>query len=618
MTDNLIKFSLIILFNSIQASILKLEYFNCCGYSIRDPIKQEHKQNDFYSIILKQSTRKYFPVTIERGLNTSTLIPEIFRSMKYECFIHLLVSWDKKLVSHLPLSDNNYDASFRRATYMIAFSSKFNIKSVKLRALRELEIRVFLLELSIMPSVSGFFITTIKWRYPCPICNIVWLIRPSERLQNYHQTNYQKHWKEARHNYDTRGHRNRPENDLSCGILILWLTYEVQSAPKRCALKEVIVESIIAASKLNLTVGIGQSGPLINVHFVALEFKETHAQLDFERCLQPQLLYCIHTERQDMPQQNIWYSSVENSVWISICLSIFCVATLHYSKKRILPTKHRSCEHFFNAIFLKLRILLKQNTGHNRTLILLIEFTFFIVLCVYENFLMLNLVIKSPVPAYENFTQLMMNNYTYLTGFSQNEDLWVEKTFGTKNKYATMRLAGNFRWELSIDFFKSLFWSQQDGRKYVLPDLHMTQDVIIQYVNEIVGWKYTCYKMIPVETDFSTRWTFTLFVSSVSHLLQKAKRKLEEMGAYALLESGTALHTSLRRKSIKEQMSISDKDWIAHQKNGGKHQQKYYTITLDNCYVILWVTFVLACLALILLPIENTVKRFRLSEVMRY
>jgi len=163
---------------------------------------------------------------------------------------------------------------------------------------------------------------------------------------------------------------------------------------------------------------------------------------------------------------------------------------------------------------------------------------------------------------------------------------------------------------------KAFFWPRPDGKKYVVYDNYIHPTILIDIVQEVVGWKYSCYTLVPVNPTFPPLMMYFTFISCLSRYLQKAKRLLEAMGAYKLYRKGEDFDLQMSKQNFTRQVNSDDLDWRNYLAQGGKLQQKYYMITFGNLYSIVCIALWLFGVAFVSLAVEIISARNLKQEIL--
>jgi len=147
-----------------------------CSFFLKDTTESNYHQDDLHSQIILRKFRKE-PGVIQRGLSSisTELHPSVFRSMRYECFIHIRVSWGSIFPSEeLPylLDYNPGNPLLRYATYWIFFSGNKLFKEIDIIHMRQMQHRIFVMMFNLvrLKSKIGLFLATSKLVFYCALC----------------------------------------------------------------------------------------------------------------------------------------------------------------------------------------------------------------------------------------------------------------------------------------------------------------------------------------------------------------------------------------------------------------------------------------------------------------
>jgi len=152
----------------------------------------------------------------------------------------------------------------------------------------------------------------------------------------------------------------------------------------------------------------------------------------------------------------------------------------------------------------------------------------------------------------------MNKNYTYYASKEFSENAWIQETFLWKNSF---ELYNDLNILNSVESIKKYLWPGKSGKKHVINDFGIHSKTAIGNLQEVIGWKYRCYQMVPSEPAFTPRWVFTKFCTGISKRLQKSMQKLEEMGAYVLFEKGRDFFAEIGRQRLRKKTNETDFDW---------------------------------------------------------
>jgi len=169
-----------ILDNTVCSSLFLPQTFETCGIFLSDFQSTSNEQGDVVQEIIEhlQLTQKTSPSSIiENELTHRDLHPDIFRSMKYECYLYVHINFRKKLFSTIPrMKNSSQSALYQKALFLIVVNNNphYMVSTKRLYLQRERQYRVFVNRINMNLGYNPFkekpFVLYKRYFF-CTFCN---------------------------------------------------------------------------------------------------------------------------------------------------------------------------------------------------------------------------------------------------------------------------------------------------------------------------------------------------------------------------------------------------------------------------------------------------------------
>jgi len=318
----------ILIFSSIYVS----ESFETCGIFLTDfqPIPKGqsgivHEIIEYFH--LKQEVSTSF--IIKNKLAQREILPDIFRSMKYDCFLHVHINFGKDLFSTIPPFETPQKcALYQKAMFLIVVRSEFRdiINYKTWFANFDREYRIFVSKIEMAPHYNQrreeqfVFYRTYFFCSFCKLC----FIRVNTMNLNYLSmtlSSVEKYWDPiyAIHYY-TANSKFQAKIDKFCRLKNAMYLYGVSH---ECASYVVLIQLIAYASGHNFTLKPHFSLyydfdkiPQIfeNDQYNGFEKSSKYSSPMLKTYQYPSIIYCFNLGRQTIAEANMWTKYVPGDV----------------------------------------------------------------------------------------------------------------------------------------------------------------------------------------------------------------------------------------------------------------------------------------------------------------
>jgi len=440
------------------SSFLLPESFEACGIFLADFQPISNKQTDVtHEIIehLQLNQNSLRSVIIENDLTKKDIHPDIFRSMKYDCFLHVhinfgnilsLVNFKKGIFSSIPPFETPLQSAlYQKALFLIVTnSSPYKMKTEESWCLHfERQYRVFIIRINTTLHYNQHrtkpFVFYQRYFF-CSLCKRG-LIRVNAKYTNFLSlklSSFQNKWIYAEHYYMV-SENSLVKNDEFCRRKNVMYLYRVKA---NCAAYVMLIQMIVFASGLNFTTKL-YKGKYFDYSKIP-QISENQQYSGLEEHLQfsspvlkhykfPSIIYCFNLGRQTIAESNMWTKYVALDIWalVGLCLVLFAILNANnYSRKIKLKLILQDAVQFADSFLKIIGLILRQSWSYSWKLLGVLELLLSILLSVYENCITASVVVPVVPQPFLHTRELYNNNYTFVTevlSFDRvNEYLYTE------------------------------------------------------------------------------------------------------------------------------------------------------------------------------------------------
>jgi len=605
--------------------------FETCGTLLKDTQPNSMERGDIiHEIIEHLQLKQKNPqsLIIKNILSQRKLHPNIFKSMKYDCFLHVHINFGKKLFSTIPAFITPLQSALYQKALFLIFTKRyprnmFNGETWYLQ--HERQYRIFIIRIKTTPyhekhreklfaSSEAFFF--------CTFCKggLVQLRNPMKTPNQFSLTlqSLQKDWvPEFAEHYDIGDDKKELANEEACRKSDVMKLYDQRV---NCNPNTIIARMIIFASECNVTLKLIASRdhydlskkPRIIVYSRRTEFGlYRYSSPIFRRYDYPSIIYCFNLKRVTVAQKNMWTKYVPMDTWALVGLCLLVLSILSTAQGSVIHKKSFKCltQNLFLLVnsFVKLMgILSRQSWNHKWKLFGLVEIMFSILIAVYENSITAEVVVPLVPQPFGNTRELFNNNYTFVAQFLPDDRMynrmysWLSDEYDTKNHPRVLK-ASDFA--NIVKWLKRFFLQPLEGKKYAIVG-DLSKNYHFRAVTFVKEKNHTCYQMYPKETAFVAQPIHIMFESAVASSLQKGVSLLQAFGFIRAFEAcedfvGYSVALGYTRKMADQYgyKGITYKDL----KN---NRLKESMVILGNLRLILYLTITLILVAGVCLILE--------------
>jgi len=538
------------------------EILEPCGIFVRDFHLISNGQADFLHWTIDHLQLKLTrpqSLIIQTELSQRDILPDIFRSMKYDCYLYVHINFVHDLFSTIPLpSWESLNSPVKSVLYKKALFLRFVIRNPfelftdenrKLQLDRPYRLFVFRLQMTGNYYQNG----THQQDFPemyffCAFClpGLVRLNLMTAHTLSATLLTFKTSWgpEFAEHYYSVYEEANL-EDEKFCAKQNAMYMYRVNI---KCNYYVALAQLIVFASGNNFTLNLKlYSAQLHLLKIPTLSENSKSSNFEYHhkyssptlRCYRhPSIIYCFNLRREAIADQNMWTKYVPQSIWTFVVLFVLTNAflnTLTNSQKIVLNFLSQKITLFVNSCFKSVRVIIRQSWGHKWKLFGVLELLFSPLLSLYENSITVNVVVPLDPKSFTNTKELYNNNYTFVVqhyDFTSIHD-WLSGKYNMANR-------SRF---LSVKYFdnpniwvEKFFMTQPNQIKYaIIGDL--SQFFHFRVVTYLKERNDTCYQMYPPEAAFYSDPVYYSFPSAASSSMHKSVLFLQAHGFSSAFEN---------------------------------------------------------------------------------
>jgi len=524
-----------------ETSILVSETFQSCGIFIKDSQPISSKQGDIiHSIIdhLRLKQRISSPLIVKNKQSKRELHPNIFRSMKYDCYLYVHVNFGKDLFSTIPSFKNPLlSALYQKALFLIIVKRNphdmFTGASWKLQLERQSKIFVLRFQINFLfhrrPNENP--LNFLRKYFFCTFCNEGLVELVQENIFSLNLLSFEKNWihEFAEHYYFIKD-ENELANEEKCRKSDVMALYDDDN---KCQNSQMLARMVIYASGCNFTLKLRRDYDSLEIPQVFVDSHDTkfeaykYSSPILSHYKYPSIIYCFNLERESVAQTNMWTKYVPLETWSLVGLCLLLLSILNAAKGSLQNRKSVECtvQNFFllvNSMVKILGILSRQSWSHKWKLFGLVEIMFGTLILVYENSITAGVVVPSVPEPYKNTRELYNENYTFVV--KQNSfvgtsryNRWLSDEYDTKNHPKVVGVSSLARINT---WLKRYFLEPYGGDKYaIVGDLSKNYHFrAVTFVKEKTTLVIKCFQR-------KLRLRLSLFITSLDPLWHLRCRK---------------------------------------------------------------------------------------------
>jgi len=553
----------------IQDSFASLpETFETCGIFLQDfQSNTSFDQGDLiYQIIdqLQQNHKMPQSLIIATKLFQKEIYPNIFRSMKYDCYLYAHINFGPDMFSTIPSFENQLQSAlYKKATVLIFINSwPYDMLTTKSRLSHfDSQYRMFVVQIQMTlhnlhnQSRSKLLIFNEIYFFCC-FCELLLIPLNVTSPNNYLSlklTSFEKIWMPlfTHHYYQVLGKYDLETQEL-CRQKSMIDFYRKNM--QKCSTHNTLTGMIILASGVNFTIKL-----YISQYYDYSKKPQFFDNLGYSKFLSnylspvlniykyPSIIYCLNLGSVAIAETNMWTKFVSMNVWGLVGLTIVVLAMLNAlsgSCKKL--TKCILIVRFLNSFLKLLRILCRQSLSHKWRLLGVIELLFSaFLISMYENSITVSIVVPLVPKPFPNPRELYNNNYTFVVQeYSLNVYNWIYAKFDSVSGSTPRVLSEPNFWRIDTWLEKYFLGNESGTKKYaIVGDLsthyHFPAVTFLKEKND------TCYQMFPTEEGFYPQDFYFAFASSAAPVLNRGVFLLQAFGFLRVLEIAKNFRTSL-------------------------------------------------------------------------
>jgi len=543
--------ALYIIYNTKNGSCVYVsDTFESCGIFLQDSQTKSVEQGDVVHEILEHLHLKWKrpqSLIIQNELSKKEIHPNIFRSMKYECYLYIHINFGKELFSTIPVIENPLQSAlYQKAIFLIFVKSHpddmFTGKSWNSQLERQNRIFVFQIKINLgnyeLKSTPFYLRRTYFF---CTFCKhgLVDLNSSSTNSLSLKLSSFEKKWvpKFAEH-YFYFGDEEDLARDEACIKADIMELHNFNREPK-CDSPPMLARLIIFASGSNLTLKlrrdtseIPRMSLMTNQQGLRFE-KHKYSSPILRKHNYPSIIYCFNLEKGTVAQTNMWTKYVALDSWALVGLFLIVLSILNANKGSTIDRKSIKLimANLFLLVnsFLKItRVISRQSWSHKWKLFGLVELIFSTLISVYENSITAGVVVPSVPEPFSNTRELFNNNYTFVVEKESSSGIygWLSDEYNTKNH---RRVTSVEDFAYVNTWLKKYFLETSTDKKYAIVG-QLSKNYHFRAITFAKEKNHTCYQMYPTEKAFMAQSIYFQFRSAMASSLQKGVLLLQAFG----------------------------------------------------------------------------------------
>jgi len=574
---------------------------------IKSNLKHEHKNKLFsgthlwpvqFQVVPKERNVTYFPIRLFRSMKSKRYL--IVKAFSNETDNITLKTNDKSPVWATLRVITRIIIYFESNPYGYCYESQVGSPSDQY--------------ITFVVHVSGNSQT--QWMFCCPLCAAKRLNATAIKRKSYlNMVTQKRHWKHLVPVYKRFDGRR-----VSAKVNLKWCNKWNGFDPKNCSWSETIGDNVFLASRLvrdwSKTNTSIDNGPVtyISHRLTALGRIAESASLVLEYYKKPSVIYCVYDTKEAMEQGDIWLRQISPTIGSMLLVSCFAFACLKTHSEQGNEDKSKITVRFLvqktcaNLGF-TLSMFVRQGWyQHKVPSLLFLQVVSVFLVCLYENSILKDIVVPKADRLFENLTDLMAANYSYVyyqknkTDVARDTNKWVRDHYDTKRRRRARTIASC----CTNKQIKKNFGKRSDGVKAAYNDEQLEKQFLIEKVQLLVGYKYPCHSMSPTEKVFSAKAYFTAYKSPIGDYLAETHRQLQSIGFRVALENWIKFTNELEVEHIRKDVQSNDTEWKVYQEKKDK-QLFDNVITLSHWATVLRAAKFALIFAVALLVGENCV-----------
>jgi len=540
---------------STCSTIFSLETSQFCGVFVADfqPITNEQADRVHELIEHFQLNQdKWQVLIIKNQLTQKNFHPIIFRSMKYDCFLHVHINFGKDLFSTIPSFRSPLESAlYQKALFLIIVTNSpyklFTVETILSHLERQYRVFVFRINKTIRSQLQEkrkFFLDD-KYFF-CTFCKPCWQ-RINSRNKDFWSlklSSFQNSWFMAEHYYQVNkaARKNYPCRQPN----IMYLYKKIIN----CQPSVMFFQLIVFASGKNFTLE-PYTNPFYDysltpqlfdyVQYYSFEepFKYSSPMLKYYQW--PSIIYCLNLRRKAVAERDMWTKYVPWDIWGLVGLCFLLLAILNPNPRSHNKPMHICLENLVIYVksFLKLMIItVRQSLSHKWMLLGAFELLFSTLLSVYENSITVSVVVPLVPKPFLSSRELYNNNYTFVVQIGNFDAIyrWLCHEYNTTENPKVIKVK-TFRF---FDYWlENYFLKRNKEIKYAIVG-YLSRHHHYQAVTFVKEKDDTCYQMFPTEEAFSPKPFYFTFASAIASSLQKGVSRLQAAGFLRVKEKSEA------------------------------------------------------------------------------
>jgi len=618
---NLVLFIIVLcpLFNLCTCcNIFSSETFETCGVFFEDFQPYTSEQGDFVHELLEHLhlNHKTSPqsVIIKTKLSKKEIHPDIFRSMKYDCYLFVHVNFGNQLLSTIPSIKNPLKSAYQKGLFVIFVKSNarevLNIDNKTWKAQLARQYRIFVFRVTLTrrnqqnQHGTGRMFVLYKTYFYCPFCKPVLVQLTSSGTTNIlslQLTNFQKNWESSWAKHYKLWLPGHDENFCSHQNVM-----HLYKKIPRCRLPDMRIQMIVLASGINVTMKSYGSKyydytklPQIFDNDRYHESREHHKLADpiLKHYKYLSIVYCFNSGRVSVAETKMWTKYVPTDVWVLLGLRLISSSALYATHSSYNKSAIWGFENFVqwvNSLLKLVRLVLRQSWSHKWKVLGILELLLSFLISAYENSITVSVVVPLVPRPLINTMDLYKNNYTFVVQQYMFSPLynWLSDEYNTVNH---PRVVGvNTFWILS-EWLEKYFLKQPNETKYaIVGDLSKHFD--FRAVTFVKEKNDTCYHMYPTERAFYPELFYFSFASPLASSLHKGVSWLSALGFLHASQSAEEFRASLLALEYARPLMAKYNKEITYKDLKNRRLQESL-ITLGNLKPVLYVMLIIIVIA---------------------
>jgi len=516
-----------------------------CGIFLQDFQLGSSEHGDVLQGIIetlqqKQTTRIQ-SLIIKNQLSQREIYPDIFRSMKVDCYLYVHINFGNDLFSTLPPFENHMQIIFyKKATFMI-FVKSDPLKSLRPES-RKLQLdrqyRIFVVRIKVnlhyTQQQKGKSLLAYQTYFFCSFCSLG-LIRLDSlnNILSLQLSSFKKSWMPdlSKHHYQVY-QETHLKNQEFCRQQNLMYVYRVYG---KCSHHQILSQLIVFASGGNFTLkiisGVRYNYLKIPQIFDNLRSLNNYWSIVLKHYEYRSIIHCFNLRRVSVAETSMWTKYVPMKVWCLVGLCLLLPAILITSSRchnLSIKVFVQSVIPLANSLLNIIGIIWRQSWNHKWKLLGFLELCFTILISVYENSITVSIVVPLVPKPFVTIEELYNNNYTFIVQIDSSNAIyrWLCDEYNTFKKFRVLHV-NNFNWLGS--WLERFFPKYQNETKYAIVG-DLSKHFHFQAVTFLKEKQDTCYHMYPAEEAFYPEQVYFTFASPLAPLLSTGATRLQAHG----------------------------------------------------------------------------------------